>query len=179
MYNVLRMLVGVLLAFLIVLWLVPGVVLAAGTPAHTETIAAGPYIIDATLSQDPPYVDQPFDVTVVPHDRSIQLSGVVIAQPGLGTNANKLQWPLVAVGDHTGTLKSSIHIPVKGAWNILFKLDGPQGSGEARVAIVMSAPGAMPFWLAWIIGCIPLSGVIVWVIYQRRYHQKIAAQQQA
>lgn len=147
----------------------------ASGPARTETLAVGPYIVDFNLYQDPPYVDTPQEVTVVPHNSSLQLQGYVIAEPGLGTDATPLRFNLTASGDTHGTLERTIRMPVRGAWNIVIDLTGPQGSGTAQVAVTVAAPGAIPIWLGWLIGASPLTLIVFWILRQHRYKQAFMA----
>ncbi len=158
---------GILLAF-------AGVARASGL-ARTQTLAVGPYIVDVTLSQDPPSVDTPFSLTVTPHDRSLRLQGQVTAAPGLGTDAVPLHFALTASGDASGTLQGTVRVPVRGAWNLVLNLSGPQGSGSGQVAVTVAAPGAIPFWLAWVIGSSPLLLIAFWIWRQRRYKRSLLA----
>ena len=154
--------------------LATGSVFASG-PARTQTIAAGPYIADIELSQSPPYVDQPLTVTVVPHDHTLHLQGTIVAQPGLGTNAVPIHAPLHTIGNQQGVLQGSIHMPVRGAWNIVAELQGPRGTGSGSIAVTVASPGAIPVWLGWMIGCTPLLGVGWWVWYQHRHRKNFMA----
>ena len=164
------------LIFLFFLMLPFQVVWAAEKPASSETVMVGPYIIDIDLSQNPPFTDQPFEVIVVPHNYSSQLSGQVIAKPGLGTDAVNLYASLKPTdGQQHGTLEGSLHVPVQGAWEIVVQLDGPQGHGSGSITITAAALGAIPVWLGWLIGTIPAMGFIWWLWYQRRYHRILVA----
>ncbi len=176
MHRLLRIVASIGLALLLLLLIVPGSVLAESQPASTQIVAAGPYAIDVSLSQDPPFVDQPFDVIVSPHNGPLQLKGEVIASPGLGTNGVDLHTPLSPTGDNKGTLKSSIHIPVRGAWNIVIQVEGRQGGGRASIPVTVGAPGAMAPWLAWLIGSSPLAIIAVCVWLQHRYKQRLIVQ---
>ncbi len=147
----------------------------AETPARTQTLAVGPYIIDFNLYQDPPATDTPFKVTVVPHATHLLLQGSVTAEPGLGTDATPIHFPLTATGEANGSLQSTMHMPVRGAWNIAIDLSGPQGQGNAQVAVTVAAPGAIPTWLGWLIGASPLVLVAFWVWRQHRYKQTLLA----
>lgn len=148
----------------------------AAKPARSETLAAGPYIIDVQLSQDPPYTDTPFDVTVIPHDHSLKLQGRVTVRPGLGTDAVPLHYNLASSGDQ---LKGQARIPVRGAWDIVIELQGPKGSGSGFISTVVGSPGAMPVWLAWVIGASPLAFIAVWVLLQHRYRNRLLSQHKA
>jgi hypothetical protein len=155
--------------------MIPEIALASGGPAHTETLMAGPYVIDVNLYQDPPMTDQSVQVTVVPHDSGLRLSGRILEVPGLGTDAVELHSQLLPAGQ-AGRLSGTIRMPVRGAWNIVVQLNGPQGAGQASFPITVAAPGAMPIWLGWLIGLTPLLGVAWLVWHQRRYRQKLLAQ---
>jgi hypothetical protein len=176
MRTFLRIGAGAGLALSLLFLLAPTSVLAESQPASTHTVAAGPYAIDVSLSQDPPFVDQPFDVVVRPHDGPLQLKGEVVASPGLGTDGVDLHTPLSSLGDSKGTLKSTIHIPVRGAWNIIVRVEGGQGEGKASIPVTVGAPGAMAPWLAWLIGSSPLAIIAVYVWLQHRYRQRLIAQ---
>jgi len=162
-----------LLMLLIALLMVASGSAFANTPARSVTVAAGPYIVDINFMQNPPYVDQPLALTVVPHEHGLRLQGRIIAQPGLGTDAVPLHANLSATGDQSGTLTGSIRMPVKGAWQIVIELHGSKGAGSASVNVTVGAPGAMPAWLAWLIGCTPLLGVAGWLWLQHRYRNRL------
>jgi hypothetical protein len=146
------------------------VALAGSGPVRTETLVAGPYIVDVNLYQAP-YTDQPFDVTVVPHDSTLHLSGELVAEPGDGTDAVPLHAHLASLEGNT--LKGTIHIPVRGAWKLGVDLSGPKGPGSANFVITVAAPGAMPTWLAWLIALAPFTGIVWWVWQQRRYRRTL------
>jgi len=148
----------------------PAIALASG-PAHSETLMAGPYLINVSLYQYPPETDQSVEVAVVPHESNLHLTGLILMEPGLGTDAVELRSPLSP--GQSGTLVGSIRMPVRGAWNIVIQLNGPQGAGQASFPIVVAAPGAIPIWLGWLIALTPLLGIAWLVWHQRRYRKKL------
>jgi len=169
--------VGAVPVILTLFMLATGTARASGSaPASSETLAVGPYIIDFNLYQNPPYVNTSVEVTVVPHDSRLQLQGYVTVEPGLGTDAVPLRFNLTPLGDKTGTLKGTIHMPVQGAWNIVINLNGPQGMGTAREPVTVAAPGAIPIWLGWLIGASPLTLIAFWIWRQHRYKRVLLAQ---
>lgn len=159
---------------LIAFCMLPAVARASG-PAHTETLMAGSYLIDVNLYQYPPQTDLSDEVTVVPQQSNLHLSGLIRMEPGLGTDAVELRSPLSPSGQ-SGTLVGSIRMPVRGAWNIVIQLNGPQGAGQASFPIVVAAPGAIPIWLGWLIALTPLLGIAWLVWHQRRYRKRLLAQ---
>ena len=66
-------------AFALVAFVFPlsPVAVQASGPAHTETLAAGPYLVQVNLFQYPPVTDQSDVVMVVPQEGSAQLSGSI------------------------------------------------------------------------------------------------------
>jgi hypothetical protein len=151
------------------------VLVAAGAesgPALTETLTAGPYTIDVNLYQNPPVTDQSVKVTVVPQDKSVPLSGSIVVQPGLGTDAVPLHSQL-SLPDQSGTLVGSIRMPVQGSWQVVVQLTGAKGTGSASFLITVAAPGAIPVWLAWLIALVP-TPAIAWLIWhQFRYRRRL------
>lgn len=153
--------------------LFPGVARAQGGPAQTQTLAAGPYVIDVNLYQSQPFTDTPLEMTVVPHDPTLHLQGRILADPGLGTDAVEIRAPLAPITANSTTLRGAISMPVQGAWQIGIALDGPRGSGTAHFPVTVAAPGAIPVWLGWLIGLTPLLGVAWWLWRQHRYRRTL------
>jgi len=101
------------------------------------------------------------------------LQGYITAQPGLGTDATPLRFPLSATGGSRGALTAMIRMPVRGAWNLVVTLSGPQGQGVSQIAVTAAAPGAMPVWLAWLIGASPLALLTFWIWRQHLYKRSL------
>jgi hypothetical protein len=152
-----------------------GQALAASTPAYTTTLLAGSYTIDVSLSQNPPFTDQPFEVTVSTHGSSQQLSGVLMAEPGQGTDAVRIQTQLRPQAASMGKISGWLHLPVRGAWHLVIDVNGRQGPGSASMDTTVGAPGAIPPWLAWAIAATPLILIAWWVHRQRRYRRNLLA----
>ena len=148
---------------------------ASNGPAFSRTLAVGSYIVQVNLSQYPPITDQALQVTVVPQESTVRLSGRINLLPGLGTDAVPLHAQLSLLNS-TSTLSGNIRMPVRGAWQIDIQLNGPQGVGEASFPIVVSAPGAIPIWLGWLIGSLPLFCLAGVVWHQQRYRRKLLVQ---
>ncbi|GAC1620987.1 MAG: hypothetical protein NVS4B7_12930 [Ktedonobacteraceae bacterium] len=151
---------------------------ASGGPALSRTLAVGSYIVQVNLYQYPPITDQAVQVTVVPQESTLRLSGRINMLPGLGTNAVPLHAQLSPLNS-TSTLIGNIRMPVRGAWQISVQLAGPQGTNEASFPIVVAGPGAMPIWLGWLIGSLPLL-CLAWIIWQQqRYRRQLLIQNTA
>ncbi len=152
-----------------------GIAQANSGPALSQKLAVGPYIVQVDLAQYPPVTDQAVQVTVVPQDSNVRLSGQLRMLPGLGTDAVALHAQLSPAS--TGnTLTGFIRMPVRGAWLIAVQLTGPQGTDETSFPITVAAPGSIPIWLGWLIGSTPLLSIAFIVWHQRRYRKKLLLQ---
>jgi len=161
-----------LLTCIAVFAMFPALARAGGKTASTETLLAGPYVIDVNLYQDPPVTDQSVEITVVPHEDGLRLSGRILMMPGLGTDAVELHSNLLPMGQ-TGTLVGTLRMPVRGAWQIVIQLNGPRGAGEASFPVRVAGPGAIPVWLGWLIALTPLLAIAWMIWHQRRYRKKL------
>ncbi|GAC1355607.1 MAG: hypothetical protein NVSMB38_36110 [Ktedonobacteraceae bacterium] len=65
----------------------------------------------------------------------------------------------------------NVNITVRGNWILHIIVNGPNGQGEALVPFSASAPPAIPVWFAWLIGFIPLYGIILFLLTQWRSGQ--------
>lgn len=146
------------------------------TAAQVTRINAGLYTLDVQMGQDTPQADQPFTILIIPQDNSLRLSGQVIETPVSGTDAANVYVPLVPQTGQANALKGELHIPVRGFWQLVLELDGPHGHGSAAIPVVVTAPGAMPVWLAWSIGSLPALGLLWWIRRQRIYQHALLVQ---
>jgi len=171
-----KIMLRILLPLVALLILLPGVALANAKPARTMTFKFGVYAVDVNLFEDPPRVDQPLDVTILPHDSTIHPTGRVIAQPGPGTDATQEIKTLAisnAFTDEPKVLAATINFPVRGAWHIIVELNGPWGQASASFNVNVLGPGPIPLWLAWLIGLSPFVGVL-WLAWQQtRYRRSL------
>ena len=151
----------------------------AATPAYTATLIAGPYTIDVSLTRNPPFTDQPFEVIVGTHGSNQQISGEVVAEPGLGTDAVSLHTQLLPLAGSPGKIGNSLHLPVRGAWQLVININGAKGPGSSSLGITVGAPGAIPPWLAWIIAATPLVLIYWWIHRQRRYRHRLLDENKA
>jgi hypothetical protein len=136
--------------------------------AYSKELRAGPYSFLAKLSEYPPEVEHPLYVTCVLHTM-VPLAGQLIGRPGAGTDALEIQTPLASQRSTPADLSGAIRFTVRGSWQLLFRFNGPQGPASVSFDVVVTAPGALPSWLGWLIGLSPLIGCIWFVWRQSTY----------
>jgi len=64
-------------------------------------------------------------------------------------------------------VQGDAEITVQGLWSLAIIVTGSAGGAEAVVPITATAPPAIPTWLGWVIGFIPLYGLFVFLLSQR------------
>ena len=153
-----------------------GVAYAQSKPVHTQSLVVGPYNVVVGLSEYPPIVGDAINVTLK-EPVGTQLSGQVLAQPGLGTDGIPTHATFTAGAD--GMLNATIHLVVKGAWTLVFDLTGPQGHATGSIDVIVSAPGAIAPWLGWTIGLSPLIGCVWLGWWLWNYRRKLLAKRHA
>jgi hypothetical protein len=155
--------------------LVPTIALAhPGSPAVVHTVKAGPYTLDVMFYAEP-RVGQAIPITIrVRGSDGSTLTGErvelrVFARPGLGTDATPVQARIYPDPDNPGLFAADPTVPVVGAWLIELWANGPQGSGTTTIPITVSGPSAIPIWTGWLIGLLPLIGLIWFAWWQWRW----------
>ena len=66
-----------------------------------------------------------------------------------------------------GGIQGDAEITVQGKWFLDIVVTGSAGRGETFVPIIATAPPAIPTWLGWTIGYIPLYALLVFLLLQR------------
>jgi hypothetical protein len=166
-----------LLLFAVVSLLVTGfafyrIVLAStihGAPVRFVNTTAGAYHLKVAFYNDP--IDAgdaiPFALATPGTTGTIQYR--VTATPGPGVPGSLTQSD-ISPQQHTpyGT-PGSITFVTRGDWTMHIVVNGPAGQGQANIPIHAVAPPAIPSWLAWNIGLIPVYGLLVlWIMQIRR-----------
>ncbi len=162
-----------------------GVSLAAtqhgSTPAHVDYVTAGPYHFTVSLYDDParagfalPFAIAPqkpvrgswtYHVTSVPQG-SLLRSGEVLMDGQGRRLANPVRASTSPDPHVPGGVQGNAEITVQGLWNLQVVVDGPSGQQTFDVAITATTLPALPTWLGWVFGLIPVYGIVVFVLVQ-------------
>ena len=88
--------------------------------------------------------------------------------PGVAAASQRALWLSLSPDPKVpGGVQGNAEITVQGTWALDIVVTGSAGRGETSVPITATAPPALPTWLGWVIGFIPLYGLFVFLLLQR------------
>jgi hypothetical protein len=144
-----------------------------GTPVRFVKAQAGPYPLTLAFYSDSIQAGDgiPFAIAVAPGSWE-PLAYQVTASPGPGVPGSLAQGDVNAQQSTPYGVSGSITLVTRGLWTLHIVVSGPAGRGEAAIPLMAVTFPAMPAWLAWNIGLLPLYGLLLFWIIQIRYAAK-------
>lgn len=142
------------------------------TPIRVVQTQAGPYPLAVSLYTYPAHASYALPFAVAPTQPvegtlTYQISSVPDPSdvPATPVRATFSSDPTVRNG-----VQGDAEITVQGKWTLQVTVSGPTGTFQTSVPILATAPPAIPLWLGWLIGGIPLYGLLafLFVIHVRR-----------
>ena len=141
------------------------------TPARVVQVQAGPYPLIVRLYTDPARAGYAMPFAVAPA-RLVDgtLSYQVTAVPSHGdVSATPVRATISPDASVRNGIQGDAEITVQGRWTLQITVTGPAGTSQVSVPLIATtvAP-AIPGWLAWLIGSLPLSALLVFLLVSRR-----------
>jgi hypothetical protein len=139
------------------------------TPERVMQVQAGPYPLTVSLYTYPAHASYALPFAIAPlRSTSGTMSYTVTSIPDPSdVPATPVRASLSADPSVRNGVQGAAEITVQGTWALDIVVTGSAGQGEASVPIIATAPPAMPTWLGWTIGYIPLYGLLVFLLSQR------------
>ncbi len=140
-----------------------------GAPVRFIAAQAGPYSLKLALYNDTINAGEviPFNIAVAPGTRG-PLTYQVTASPGPGVPGSLAQGDVNVQQSTPYGVPGSITLVTRGPWTLHIVITGPAGRGEAAIPLTAVAPPAIPAWLAWNIGLLPVYGLLLFWLGQIR-----------
>ncbi|GCE28823.1 hypothetical protein KDA_43070 [Dictyobacter alpinus] len=140
------------------------------TPARVVKVNAGKYPLTVNLYTYPAKASYALPFSIEPQQPiNGKLSYDVTSTPDPSdASATPVRAGLSPDANHPNAIQGTAEITVQGLWTLDISVNGPDGPGEARIPITATAPPALPQWLGWAIGLIPIYGLTIFLIAQRR-----------
>ena len=139
------------------------------TAARVVQVQAGPYPLTVSFYTYPAHASYALPFAIAPRqsirgDLTYEVSS--IPDPS-GVPATPVRASLSPDPNVRNGVQGAAEITVQGMWALDIVVTGSAGRGEASVPITATAPPAIPAWLGWVIGFIPLYGLLVFLSLQR------------
>ena len=167
-----RLLLAVGVLALVVLIVEIGLSIAATTHGSVAErvvrINAGPYPLVVSLYKYPANAGFALPFAVAPQTPIHgTLTYDVNSLPGDGVSATPVHASFNADSAIANGIQGDAEITVRGPWILVINVNGPSGHATALVPITATAPPAIPEWFGWLIGFIPLYGLLIFLFMQR------------
>lgn len=151
------------------------VALTAGTssPLQTQIVNVGPYHIILSF-YSLPRVAQELQMTVGPQMPGETLRfPQALLKPGPGTDANVLRADVSPTSDEIDVYNVNVTPPARGSWLLNLTVSGPRGTYTGDIPMNVQGPPAIPAWLGWTIGMLPVPFIIAFLWTQVRWRRRI------
>lgn len=167
-----RLLLAVGVLALVVLIVEIGLSLAATThgsvPERVVRVNAGPYPLVVSLYKYPANAGFALPFAVAPQTPIHgTLTYDVNSLPGDSVSATPVHASFSTDSAVGNGIQGDAEITVRGPWTLVINVNGPSGPATALVPITATAPPAIPEWFGWLIGFIPLYGLLIFLFMQR------------
>lgn len=140
----------------------------SSTPARVVKTQAGPYTLLVTLYKDPADASFALPFAIAPTQTIEEnLSYEVTSYPGTHVQATPIRASLTADTKIKNGVQGAAEIPVQGTWRLHIIVHSTTESGATDIFIKAVAPPAIPLWLGWPLGLIPLIALLVFLGLQR------------
>src|SRR6266699_5187950 len=139
------------------------------TPARVVQVHAGPYPLTVSLYTYPAHASYALPFAIAPQQSirgTLTYEVTSIPDPS-DAPATPVRASLSPDPNVPDGVQGAAESTVQGTWALDIVVTGSAGRGEVSVPITATAPPAIPTWLGWVIGFIPLYGLLVFLLSQR------------
>lgn len=156
---------------IVIALLLPVIVLTAAgsSPLTAQNAQIGPYRLLLSF-YSLPRAGQELNMTIESNmpGVSVQFSQAVL-NPAKGTDGNTIGVSITTDAEGRGVYDANVTPPVQGMWLLHLRATGSPGSVVGDIPINVEGPPAIPTWLGWLIGLLPLPLLIAFIWFQVRW----------
>jgi hypothetical protein len=146
------------IALLVEITLSVGATIHGNLPAKVVQVNAGPYQLAVSLYKNPANAGFALPFSIAPRQPTQRNLTFDVSSIPTGTIPAKEVHGSFSQDANTGGIQGDAEITVQGPWLLQITVNVP---------ITATAPPALPDWLGWPIGLIPLYGLLVFLVMQR------------
>jgi hypothetical protein len=137
-------------------------------PLRTINIRVGQYPLVVNY-YNVPSAGQALEFTLQPEAAlAAGLTYHVTAVPGMTVNAVPVKAVVQPDPDRPQYVSGRVNLPVTGQWLLNIEVNGPRGKSFEDVPILVGPPPVIPESLGWLIGLLPVWGILGFVGWQVR-----------
>jgi len=137
------------------------------TPKRVVHVTAGPYALTVSMYDDPANAGFALPFAIAPQQPvNSHLTFNVSSIPEKAVHATSVRASIGPDPNVPGGIQGDAEITVQGPWVLHIVVDGSAGHGVVDVPLMATAPPAIPGWIGWSIGAIPLIGLLVFLLLQ-------------
>ena len=144
-----------------------GATMHGNTPVKVVHVNAGPYALTVNLYKYPANAGFALPFSIVPEQSAHEKLNINVSSVPTGNIPATQIHSSFSQDTNTGVIQGDAEITVQGPWVLNISVSGPAGQGMANVPITATAPPAIPDWLGWLIGFIPLYGLLIFLVMLR------------
>jgi hypothetical protein len=139
------------------------------TPARVVQVQAGPYPLAVSFYTYPAHASYALPFAIAPQQ---PIPGTLIYDVSStpdpsDVSATPVRASLSPDPNVRNGVQGDAEITVQGKWTLDIVVTGSAGQGKVSVPLIATAPPALPTWLGWVIGFIPLYGLLIFLLVQR------------
>jgi hypothetical protein len=142
------------------------------SPLATQNAVIGPYGVLLSF-YSLPRAGQAMNMTVesARSDDPLQFSDAVL-NPAPGTDGNAISVTIMPDGESAHVYDVQVTPPFEGKWLLHMRVNGSAGTVSGDIPINVEGPPAIPLWLGWMIGLVPLPFILLFIAYQVIWRKK-------
>ncbi len=139
-----------------------------GAPVKVEEMKAGPYDLLVSFYKYPANAGYALPFAIAPRQ---PLQGTLTYQvntiPGSGVDATPIRAGLSPDPNVKNGVQGTAEVTVHGDWSLRCTVMGPAGPATGSIYLPVTAPLAIPAWLGWFVGLLPLYGLVGFLLLLR------------
>jgi hypothetical protein len=164
----------ILLLFFVAMTLTAG----GASPLETQNATVGPYQLLLSF-YNLPRAGQAMNMTIESAQAGVNLQfSQAVLNPAPGTDGNTIGVTITPDSESRYVFDVNVTPPVRGKWLLRLMVTGADGSIVGTIPITVDGPPAIPTWLGWLIGLVPLPLLIGFLLWQVRWRKKQRARLQ-
>lgn len=141
----------------------------SATPVRVVHVRAGPYPLKVSLYKYPASAAYALPFAIMSEQATKgMLQYTVSSLPGKGVDATPIRGSFSPDPSNMGGIRGVVEITVRGTWHLHITVDGSAGHGVADIPVQVVAPLVLPDWSGWLVGFLPLVGLLIFLLLQSR-----------